>query len=375
MIFQQIVNEEQGCLSYLIGCGQSGEAALVDPARDRIDDYVALARKKGVTPHPHRRDPRPRRPRLGQPGARRPHGGADPPASGRRRRVPREPVEDGAEIRLGNVSLRVLHTPGHTPESISLLVTDLSRGAEPWFVLTGDALFVGDVGRPDFGGEQAAARLYGSLTGRLLQLPDSVEVYPAHGAGSSCGRAMSSKTASTIGFERRFNAALQARDEEDFVKALMTGLPAKPPNFERIIARNRALGRAVERPIRVRWGRRRCGRPSTRARASSTCASPPSSAPATSPARSTCGSRARSSRPGRPVPPRRTRRWCSWLAGPPISPAPMQGLSRIGVDDIAGHLQWGMTDWKSHGLPLATVPADLGARAGRACARSGRTWW
>ena len=119
-------------------------------------------------------------------------------------------------------------------------MTDLTRGTEPWFVLTGDTLFVGDVGRPDFGGEQAAANLYTSLTERLLRLPDSVEVYPAHGAGSSCGRAMSSKTATTIGFERRFNAALQVPDAEEFVRRLMTGLPPKPPNFDRIIARNRA---------------------------------------------------------------------------------------------------------------------------------------
>src|SRR5262249_26295697 len=110
----------------------------------------------------------------------------------------------------------------------------------PWFVLTGDTLFVGDVGRPDFGGDRAAATLYESLTKRLLVLPDSVEVYPAHGAGSSCGRAMSSKTGSTIGFERRLHAALHAPDAGAFVDQLMAGLPPKPANFDRIIARNRS---------------------------------------------------------------------------------------------------------------------------------------
>ncbi len=99
---------------------------------------------------------------------------------------------------------------------------------------------MGDVGRPDFGGERAAADLFESLTKRVLTLPDSVEVYPAHGGGSSCGRAMSSKPGSTIGFERRFNPALQPRRVEDFVRELMTGLPPKPPSFDRIIARNRA---------------------------------------------------------------------------------------------------------------------------------------
>src|SRR5262249_12098123 len=144
------------------------------------------------------------------------------------------------ELSIGTLSLRVIHTPGHTPDSISVLVTDLSRGNEPWFVLTGDTLFIGDVGRPDFGGEMAAASLYRSLTERLMTLPDSVEVYPAHGAGSSCGRAMSSKTASTIGFERRFNLALHVDGVDSFVSHLMAGLPPKPANFERIIAKNRS---------------------------------------------------------------------------------------------------------------------------------------
>src|SRR4029434_7138335 len=102
----------------------------------------------------------------------------------------------------------------------------------------GDTLFVGDVGRPDFGGERAAAALYQSLTRRLLTLPDSVEVYPAHGAGSACGRAMSSKTATTIGFERRFNLALRAADEAAFVQALMTGLAPQAPHLDRILRRH-----------------------------------------------------------------------------------------------------------------------------------------
>src|SRR4029450_9741075 len=109
-----------------------------------------------------------------------------------------DPVEHGRELRVGNVALQVIHTPGHTPDSIALLVTDLSRGSEPWVGLTGDTLCVGDVARPDCGGEKAAASLYASLTERLLRLPDSVEVYPAHGRGSSCGGAMSSKTASEL---------------------------------------------------------------------------------------------------------------------------------------------------------------------------------
>src|SRR5262245_23962498 len=240
MIFQQLLNEETGCLSYVIGCSRAGEAVVVDPGRDRVDEYLAFARKKGlaithiVETHVHADHVSGNQALAAKCGARiHIHPAAEAA-------FPHAPIADGDELGVGTVSLRALHTPGHTPDSVSLLVTDRGRGDEPWFVLTGDTLFVGDVGRPDFGGERAAARLFESLTGRLLVLPDSVEVYPAHGAGSSCGRAMSSKTASTIGFERRFNAALQAAGVDDFVRRLMTGLPPKPANFDRIIAKNRA---------------------------------------------------------------------------------------------------------------------------------------
>ncbi len=151
---------------------------------------------------------------------------------------PFTPLDDGAEISLGNVVVRVMHTPGHTLESISLLVTDRARADEPWLVLTGDTLFVGDVGRPDFGGEDAGRQLFASLQ-RLLALPDHVEVYPAHIAGSPCGRAMSAKPSSTIGFERRHNTALQHAGADGFVRALFEGLPPKPPGFAETVAANR----------------------------------------------------------------------------------------------------------------------------------------
>src|SRR5262249_3512471 len=139
-------------------------------------------------------------------------------------------VDDGDEIRIGKIGLRIRHTPGHTPDSICVLVTDHERGDDPWFILTGDTVSIGDVGRPDLGGAEAAATLYDSLQRAILPLDDSVEVYPAHGAGSLCGRAMSSKTASTIGFERRFNQALRAGSRSEFVDLLMAGLPPKPPS-------------------------------------------------------------------------------------------------------------------------------------------------
>jgi glyoxylase-like metal-dependent hydrolase (beta-lactamase superfamily II) len=149
------------------------------------------------------------------------------------------PLDEGAEIGLGNVIIRVLHTPGHTPESVCLLVTDRTRAEEPWAVLTGDSLFVGDVGRPDLGGEGAARTLFSSLHEKLLSLPDYMEVYPAHISGSPCGRAMSGKPASTIGFERRHNRALGHADAGAFVSALFQGIPPKPAAFEEMMATNR----------------------------------------------------------------------------------------------------------------------------------------
>ena len=151
---------------------------------------------------------------------------------------PFTPLDDGSELSLGNVVVRALHTPGHTPESMSLVVTDRARADEPWLVLTGDTLFVGDVGRPDFGGDDAGRTLHASLQ-RLLELPDHVEVYPAHISGSPCGRAMSGKPSSTIGFERRHNAALHHAGREAFVLALFEGLPPKPAGFAETIEANR----------------------------------------------------------------------------------------------------------------------------------------
>ena len=343
VIFQQILNEESGCLSYLIGCSQAGHAAIVDPARDRVDDYVAMARRKGLAvsaileTHVHADHVSGNQALAGKTGARI-H--IHPAANAA---FPHEPVEHGREIQIGSVGLQVIHVPGHTPDSIAVLVTDRSRGPEPWFVLTGDTLFVGDVGRPDFGGEQAAASLYASLTERLLRLPDSVEVYPAHGAGSSCGRAMSSKT------------ALQVPDVEEFVRRLMTGLPPKPPNFDRIIARNRAqaLPQSGEpRPLAAAQVRELLDK-------------------------GACVLDVRSSEEfGEAHIPGALNVWIespqfanrAGLFAPAEAPVVLvvasptdltravQGLGRIGFDAIAGYLQWGMTEWKGQGLPLGRVP-------------------
>ncbi len=143
----------------------------------------------------------------------------------------------------GNVITRILHTSGHTPESICLVVTDKTRGPEPWFVLTGDTLFVGAVGRPDLPGtaDRSARELYRSLQ-RLLALPEHTEIYPTHFAGSACGQGMSGKPGSTLAFEKRFNPFLSLASEDVFVATVTADLPAKPAGMEAMLRRNR--GRA-----------------------------------------------------------------------------------------------------------------------------------
>jgi glyoxylase-like metal-dependent hydrolase (beta-lactamase superfamily II) len=148
---------------------------------------------------------------------------------------PHVAVRDGEEHEMGNVHMTLLHTPGHTPDGVSILVTDRTRAAEPWFVLTGDTLFAGGVGRPDLLGNgteaMLAEQLYESLHDRLLKLPDHVEIYPAHFGGAACGKGLSGKPGSTIGFERRFNPALQYRSKAEFVSFVLADLPPQPEAF------------------------------------------------------------------------------------------------------------------------------------------------
>jgi hydroxyacylglutathione hydrolase len=238
MLFRQFVDDDLGCASYLIGDEDTGEAVVVDPAYE-IEQYLEQAEDDGVRivrvleTHTHA-DHVSGHGRLalehGLPVAI--HPAAEPEYAF-------DPLEDGGTIELGPVCLRVIHTPGHRPEHCCFEVIDRERGDEPWLTLTGDALFVGDAGRPDLASEAAegARGLYHSLQ-RLMELHDGVEVYPGHVSGSLCGTGMSSKASSTIGFERRFNHALAAADEDEFVaEAIKTGV--RPANMERIVALNR----------------------------------------------------------------------------------------------------------------------------------------
>jgi glyoxylase-like metal-dependent hydrolase (beta-lactamase superfamily II)/rhodanese-related sulfurtransferase len=238
VFFKQVVDEDLGCASYLVGDERTGEAAVVDPAY-AVEPYLTLAERGGVRighvleTHTHA-DHVSGHGRLALEHGARVHVHPDAGPA-----FPFEPLEDGSELVLGDVAIRVVHTPGHRPEHCCFAVTDRARADAPWLVLTGDSLFVGDVARPDLAiaaGDGARA-LFGSLR-RLLELDDGVEVYPGHVAGSLCGAGMSSKTSTTIGFERRFNHALRVSDEVEFV-AESSVVPPRPPNMERIVELNR----------------------------------------------------------------------------------------------------------------------------------------
>ena len=241
MIFRQFLHEDLGCASYVVGDEHAGMAAVVDP-RLEIDEYLALARyldvriehvleththadhvsghgrlaaATGATIHIHR---------LAAPD------------------YDHEPFEDGWTLELGGVLVRAVHAPGHRPEHSAFLLIDSERAPEPWAVLTGDSLFVGDVARPDLAVEKedGAREMFHSLHERLLSLPDATEVWPGHVGGSLCGGpAMDMKVSSTVGFEHRHSPLLQEPDEEAFVTAALAALRPQPPNFRRIVELNR----------------------------------------------------------------------------------------------------------------------------------------
>ena len=235
-----------GCLahaSYLIG--SDGEAAVVDPQRD-VEQYVAEAEAQGlrikyvVETHLHADFVSGHRELAERTGAEIVFGERAGAA------FPHRAVKEGDELRVGRVTLRVMETPGHTPEGISILVRDDEAPGEPPKVLTGDTLFVGDVGRPDLAGargyttQRMASMLYDSLHDKLLRLPDETEVYPAHGAGSMCGRNISKETSSTIGEQKKCNYALRPMPKDEFVRMMTADLPEQPAYFARDAEMNRA---------------------------------------------------------------------------------------------------------------------------------------
>jgi glyoxylase-like metal-dependent hydrolase (beta-lactamase superfamily II) len=244
MIFRQILHPATGCASYLLGCLSKSSLAVVDAHAEHVPEYLALAEDTSapivaiVETHVQADH------LSGSPALANATGAPIYLHESATVDFPHRKVSHGDEIELGNDYLRVLHTPGHSPDSICLLVGDRVRAEAPWFVLTGDTLFVGDAGRPDLteldGDPRAAAsQLHDSLFGALLSLRDDLEIYPAHFAGSTCGRAMSGKPSSTIGFERRFNPALRPRTREEFVDFMLADLPPPPAHHAEIRAANR----------------------------------------------------------------------------------------------------------------------------------------
>lgn len=243
MIFRQILHPATGCASYVFGCTGKKALAVVDPHAEHLDDYLAVAEAAAapivaiIETHvqaDHYSGATALAERTGAPIYL--HEETDVA-------FPHRTLRDGDELALGNDYLRVLATPGHSPDSICLLVGDRTRGPEPWFLLTGDTLFVGDAGRPDLTAgttspADAARTLYASLR-RLMTLPDDLEIYPAHFAGSACGRAMSGKPSSTLGFERRFNPTLRQPGADQFVAFMLADLPAPPAGHSEIRAANR----------------------------------------------------------------------------------------------------------------------------------------
>jgi hydroxyacylglutathione hydrolase len=240
MIFRQITHDDLGCASYLIGDEDAGVAAVIDPKLE-IDEYLRLARYFGVRiehileTHTHADHVSGHGPLAAATDATihiHQDAGVD---------YPHEPFIDGWELRVGSITVRALHTPGHRREHTAFALTDTARGPEPWAVLSGDTLFVGDIARPDLAVEkqEGAQGIFHSLRDTLLELPDDCELWPGHLGGSLCGGpGMDMKVASTIGYERRHQELLAIEDQDEFVTRTTASLGPQPPNFENIVALN-----------------------------------------------------------------------------------------------------------------------------------------
>ena len=348
-----------GCLahaSYLLA--SDGEAVVVDPQRD-VELYLKAAADHGLTirhifeSHLHADFVSGHRELAARTGATI-YMGAQAGAT-----FPHVPVSDGFQLKFGKASIRVLETPGHTPESICMVVTDEEKSPLPWAVLTGDTLFIGDVGRPDLSlrhtPKELAGLLYDSLHTKLLTLPDNVLVYPAHGAGSLCGKNMRAERSSTIGTERLTNYALQIQSREEFVAQLTSNLPARPEYFLKDAEINRTGAAPLSElpPLR---------------------AVPPSELQAML----TAGEIALDVRPNDDfsaghVPGSvnialggQFASWAGTVLGPSAHPVLITAsdeqleearlrLTRVGIEALDGYLDGGVVAWRQAGLPVATI--------------------
>lgn len=354
MYIEQFFVEGLGCASYLVGCEAAGLAAVVDPDRD-VRKYLAAAEARGlkitfiIETHLHAD-----------------HVSGNTELAARtgaeivvhelaQAEFPHRTVKAGDTLALGNVRLDILHTPGHTPESLTLLVADQTRAAQPWMALTGDTLFVGDAGRPDLVGAEAArglaAQMHASLFSQLLTLDDGLLIYPGHGAGSLCGKAIGSVRSTTLGFERRHNPALAPRTVAEFVDFAVSDLPEQPGNHTRIKAMNRRgprpLGDVQPRPLTIPAAvphfQRGAALLDLRPKADYVQAHVPGSVHLEADAQL-------SNRIGFMLPPDIP--VILLLADPADYAAVVYSLGRVGFDQVLGYLADGLTTWQAMGLPI-----------------------
>src|SRR6266516_3773771 len=246
MYFRQLLNDESACASYLFGCKTHSKFAVVDPHIDLVDKYIALADGQGI-PIVAVLDTHVQADHVsGLLELVRRAGATAYLPEGADVEFEHHALADGEVVKLGNTEIQAIATPGHAGAHHAYAVTDRTRGDDPWLVMSGDALLVGDAGRPDLHAhgdrtvEEMARLLYRSLTERLLALPDHLLLYPSHYSGSVCGRGLSANPASSIGFERRNNPMLRMESEDAFIAALVQDIPVAPPQRDEIVAANRS---------------------------------------------------------------------------------------------------------------------------------------
>lgn len=356
MYLQQFFIDGLGCASYLVGCEGAGVAAVVDPDRD-VQKYLDAAAEHGLTithiieTHLHADHVSGNTELAARTGADiYVHEAANAGFT-------HKPLRGGDRIALGNVQLEARFTPGHTPESITLLVADKTRSDEPWMALTGDTLFVGDAGRPDLVGIEAARELAGhmhhTLNHEYLPLPDGVMVLPGHGAGSLCGRSIGAVRSSTIGFERQTNPALQPRSREEYIAFATADLPEQPGNHKRIKQINRqgprVLGEVRPRPVSVQealaFFRRGAALLDLRSKAEYKARHIPGSVHLEADDQL-------SNRVGFVLPPDAP--VILLLADPDDYRPVVYSLARVGYDDVVGYLDISLDTWGALGLPVTS---------------------
>lgn len=366
MFFHQRFIPGLAIYSYLVGDEKTKRCAVIDPTRD-VEEYLAIAKREGLRithaleTHVHAdfvSGSAELKARLGGElevvvsGL----GGPDwiPPYADR-------VVGDGDEVALGSIRLKAIHSPGHTYEHVSWALFDDTRSKDtPWLIFTGDFLFVGDVGRPDLLGEEArqklAHQLYESVFGVLPGLPDFTEVFPAHGAGSLCGKALASRGSTTVGFERRFNGALRRRDEPEWVATLLEGMPIAPPYFRRMKKVN-AEGPKVLGPELP--GQRRFTAKQVHERTCQDCLIVDVRTKEAFAAAHIPGSINIPHGHNLPT-------WAGWVLpydrptlivpdDPADVPEVVTHLIRVGFDDVQGYLEGGLADWENQGYGLGRL--------------------